>query len=83
MQQLGDQVICLQKFVKSHGNRAFICRTVYTTSSHPHCFLITNKPSYYDVDVPENKRFIVTNTHSNVSAKKANIVRSTTGKNLG
>ena len=82
LQQMGDQVICLQKFIKSHGNTAFICRTVYTTSTHPHCFLITNKATYYDEEVPENKRFVVTNSHSSISTKKSTIVRSASGKNL-
>lgn len=82
LQQLGDQIICLQKYVKSHGNNAFICRTVYSKNSQSHCFLITNKSSYFDEEVAENKRYLVTNSHSHVSATKATIVRSATGKNL-
>lgn len=82
LQQLGDQVICIQKFVKSHGNHAFICRTVYSKNAQSHCFLITNKPSYFDEQIPENKRYLVTNTHSHVTSKKATIVRSSTGRNL-
>ena len=82
LQQLGDQVVCLQKYVKSHGDHAFICRTVFSQLSQSHCFLITNKPSYFDEEVPENKRYIVTNAHSHVSSKKATIVRSATGRNL-
>jgi hypothetical protein len=82
LQQLGDQVICIQKYVKSHGNHAFICRTVYSKNAQSHCFLITNKPSYFDEEIPENKRYLVTNTHSHVTSKKATIVRSSTGCNL-
>lgn len=82
LQQLGDQIVCIQKYVKSHGDHAFICRTVFSKHSHSHCFLITNKVSYFDEEVPENKRFLVTNAHSHVSAKKSTIVRSATGKNL-
>ena len=82
LQQLGDQVVCIQKYVKSHGDHAFICRTVFSKNSHSHCFLITNKVSYFDEEVPQNKRFLVTNPHSHVSAKKSTIVRSATGKNL-
>jgi hypothetical protein len=82
LQQLGDQVICIQKYVKSHGSQAFICRTVFSHHGQSHCFLITNKPSFFDQDVPENKRYLVANTHSNVTAKKATIVRSATGRNL-
>jgi len=48
MQQLGDQINCIQKYIKSHGNNSFICRTVYNSKSHPYCFLITNTASYYD-----------------------------------
>ncbi len=48
LQQLGDQVITLQKYVKSHGQKAFICRTVFSTDGHPYCFLITNKAHFYD-----------------------------------
>jgi LMBR1 domain-containing protein 1 len=48
LQQMGDQLITLQKYVKSHGKRAFLCRTVFSTETHPHCFLITNQTDFYD-----------------------------------
>ncbi len=82
LQQIGDQIVCIQKYVKNRGYHAFICRTVFSKNSQSYCFLITNKVSYFDEEVPENKRFLVTNPHSHVSAKKSTIIRSATGKNL-
>jgi len=52
LQQLGDQLITLQKYIKSHGKRAFLCRTVFSADGHPYCFLITNDMDFYDEDVP-------------------------------
>ena len=82
MQQLGDQVNCIQKYVKSHGNHAFVCRTVYTTKGHSHCFIITNVASYYDEEVPENKRLMISNLNSNALKSKCTIVKCTTGLHL-
>ena len=48
VQQFGDNVVCIQKYIKSHGKYAFVCRTVYNKNSHSYCFLITNRNTYYD-----------------------------------
>jgi len=47
LQQFGDNIVTLQKYIKSHGKHAFICRTVYTNQTHSHCFLITNRVGYF------------------------------------
>ena len=57
--QLGDGVVVLQKFVKSHGERAFFCRTVYQAASNSYCFLITNKVTYDDPQAQELRKFVV------------------------
>lgn len=48
LQQLGDNIITIQKYVKSHGKHAFICRTVFSAHTHPYCYLITNKATFFD-----------------------------------
>jgi hypothetical protein len=48
MQHMGDQVITIQKYIKSHGKQAFVCRTIYSAEGHSFCFLITNKNDFYD-----------------------------------
>lgn len=82
LQQLGDNIITIQKYIKSHGKQAFICRTVYSQTTHPHCFLITNKHSFFDTDIPENKRFLVTNTHSTRDSNRLTITKTSTGRHL-
>lgn len=82
LQQMGDQLITLQKYIKSHGKRAFICRTVYSTDTHPSCFLITNQIDFYDEEIPENKRFLVAYPQNNLSEKRVTIVKSVNGRHL-
>ena len=48
MQQFGDQIIVIQKYIKSHGKHAFICRTVFREGVNSYCFLITNRKGYFD-----------------------------------
>ena len=52
LQSFGDQVITIQKYVKSHGKHAFICRTVYQNATNNFCFLITNRNTYFEEDIP-------------------------------
>ena len=82
LQQFGDQVIVIQKYVKSHGKNAFICRTVFRNGTHHFCFLITNRKGYFDEDVPENQRFLVTNGMSMRTNNKFTITKTSTGKHL-
>ncbi len=35
--------VAIQKFVKSKGKKAFICRCVWSCDKPPYCFIITNK----------------------------------------
>lgn len=69
-----EQVLCVQRFVKSNGAKAFLCRTIYSQSSSE-CFLITNSRSFYDNE-PENKKYVVK------PGDKSTIVKSKQGKNL-
>ena len=82
LQQLGDQLITFQKYVKSRGKRAFLCRTVFSTHCHPHCFLITNHTAFYDQTLPENKRFLVTFPQNGLNDKRVTIVKSANGRHL-
>ncbi|CAM6004636.1 unnamed protein product [Sphagnum balticum] len=81
LQQLGDQVIGLQKYVKSHGAHAFICRTVFRSETSSHCFLITNRVAFDEEEVPEPRRLLVTNPEQN-NSKKPTIVKATQGRHL-
>ena len=80
--QLGDGVLVVQKFVKSHGERAFFCRTVYQSASSSHCFLITNKVTYDDPQAQELRKFAVTADRNGEFSSRAHIVRSSTGRHL-
>lgn len=61
-------MVCLQKYVKSNGNCAFICRTVYKPKGCSSCSIITNKTSYYEETESEVRRFLVVPSRShNVS----------------
>lgn len=84
LQQFGDNIFTLQKYIKSHGKHAFICRCVYTTQGHSHCFLVTNRSSYFDTDVPENMKFLVTDAMKSQcrNANKYTITRSAAGRHL-
>lgn len=77
-QQLGqkDHVVYLQRFIKSNGKKAFLCRTIYKQESSHTCYLITNKKTFWDCDEPEQKRMIV---HAD---DKSNIVKSKHGQIL-
>jgi len=53
-------VICLQKYVKSIGPKAFICRTVWRKDRNPYVWVITNNKDYFSEDesLTENQRYI-------------------------
>lgn len=76
-QQLGqkEQVVVLQRFVKSGGARAFLCRTVFSTRGSSTCYLITNTRQFFDNE-PENKKYVAR------AGDKSTIVKSKQGKNL-
>ena len=81
MQQIGDQITCIQKYVKSKGQRAYICRTVYA-EQHSHCFLITNKTTFYDEQATENRKFLISYQPGKYDEKLTDIVKSSSGRNL-
>ncbi len=68
--------VALQRFVKSKGKKAFICRSVWTHDKPPCCFIITNNVSYDDPRVPAEKKFVV-NMDDPCSCS---IIHSLTGK---
>ncbi|CAD8077133.1 unnamed protein product [Paramecium sonneborni] len=37
----------IQKFVKSNGPKAFICRTIWRKDKNPYCYIITNKEDFF------------------------------------
>src|SRR5262249_6261324 len=51
MSQVGSSnsdIFVVQKFVKSKGPNAFICRAIWRKNKPPTCFVITNKTSFFD-----------------------------------
>ena len=54
-----SELCVIQKFVKSNGPKAFICRTVWRKEGNPFCWIITNKVDFYKEDnKPEVQRYI-------------------------
>lgn len=51
--------MAIQKFVKSKGKKAFICRCVWSIDRPPYCFIITNKKTYDDPTASDYQRCIV------------------------
>lgn len=47
-----DQVVCLQRFIKNNGDKAFICRTIYQENTSNCCYLITNKKKFNEKKEP-------------------------------
>jgi len=82
MQQFGDQAVVIQKYIKSHGKHAFICRTVFREGTNSYCFLITNRKGFFDEEVPEAQRFLVTNGQNTRNQGKFTIAKTATGKHL-
>ena len=46
----GNQ-ICIQRFVKCRGPRAFLCRSVWRRDKPPYVYILTNKINYLDDEV--------------------------------
>ena len=44
----GEELCCLQRYVKTKGPKAFKVRTVWTLDKNPYSFIITNKASFTD-----------------------------------
>jgi hypothetical protein len=68
----------MQKFVRSNGPVAFVCRTVYRREGRPYVWIITNKRSFNDSTV-EPKIRCVTQT---ATRDACTIIHSNTGKYL-
>lgn len=76
--QVNDLVV-LQRYIKSSGSRAFICRTVYRANGKSECFIITNSNEFYsdNGNIPEIKKYII-----KAGENHAMIVKSQQGKHL-
>jgi hypothetical protein len=55
----GDRCV-IQKFVKSSGPKAFVCRVIYRREGRPSCWIITNKYNFQDDKVDINQRCCTT-----------------------
>jgi hypothetical protein len=73
-----SEMFVIQKFVKSKGPNAFVIRSHYRKNKPPHCFVITNKKSFFDTDtnIDEHEKYI-TNVKKPLSCS---IVHSKGGK---
>jgi len=71
----GD-VICLQKFVKSIGPKAFICRTCWRKGKNTSVWVITNNKDFFseEENLTENQRYI-TNPRAMNSCTIVNSIR--------
>jgi len=56
---LRNERIAIQKFVKSKGKKAFVCRCIWNYDKAPYCFIITNKRTYDDSVATDYQRCIV------------------------
>jgi LMBR1 domain-containing protein 1 len=70
------ELLCLQRYIKSIGPKAFIVRTCWRKERNPYVWIITNKNDYFSKDrkVPENQRFI-TNVHAMGSCSIVHSIR--------
>ncbi|KAL4442889.1 hypothetical protein ABPG74_010778 [Tetrahymena malaccensis] len=67
----------IQKFIKSNGPKAFICRTVWRKDRNPYCWIITNKSDFYSEEkIPEQQKYI---TNPNIM-NSCTIVNTCRGK---
>jgi hypothetical protein len=88
--QLGGQsetLVTVQRYVKSNGNKAFICRTIWrkpNSTKCSQCYIVTNKKSFFDENEPESKRFLVkvAPVSGQNSPQTTTIVKSNQGKHL-
>ena len=51
----------IQKFVKSNGPKAFICRTVWRKDKNPFAWIITNKSDFFKEDAKSEVQKYITN----------------------
>jgi len=73
----------IQKFIKSNGPKAFICRTVWRKDKNPFSWVITNKADFYSEDrLPEQQKYItnpnIMNTCTIVNTCRGKYVEETT-----
>ncbi|KAM3146974.1 hypothetical protein pb186bvf_000690 [Paramecium bursaria] len=54
-------IMVVQKYVKSNGPKAFICRTVYRKDKNPISYVITNKEDYFADNVKNETLKYITN----------------------
>ncbi|EGR32819.1 lmbr1-like conserved region family protein, putative, partial [Ichthyophthirius multifiliis] len=74
--QLSETTV-IQKFIKSNGPKAFICRTVWRKGRNPYSWIITNKCDFYSEEkIPEYQKYI---TNVNVM-NSCTIVHTCKGK---
>jgi len=75
--------VVIQKFIKSNGPKAFICRTVWRKEKNPFSWVITNKADFYSEDrLPEQQKYItnpnIMNTCTIVNTCRGKYVEETT-----
>ena len=70
-----NERVAIQKYVKSKGRKAFICRCVWNCDKPPYCFILTNKRSYDETPASDYQRCIVNAD----DASNTSIVHALTG----
>ncbi|CAK94850.1 unnamed protein product (macronuclear) [Paramecium tetraurelia] len=69
----------IQKFVKSNGPKAFICRTIWRKDKNPYCYIITNKEDFFSPST--NPKTEMTKYATNVNLQNScTIVNTCRGK---
>ncbi|CAD8139136.1 unnamed protein product [Paramecium pentaurelia] len=69
----------IQKFVKSNGPKAFICRTIWRKDKNPYCYIITNKEDFFSQS--NNPKTEMTKYATNVNLQNScTIVNTCRGK---
>ncbi len=53
-----ETVVCIQKYIKSSGPKAFVCRTIWKKDAHGTCFIITSRKKFNDETEQEKRRYI-------------------------
>lgn len=54
-----NETTVIQKFIKSNGPKAFICRTVWRKGKNAYSWIITNKYDYYSKEkVSDNDKYV-------------------------
>ncbi|EGR33256.1 lmbr1-like conserved region family protein, putative [Ichthyophthirius multifiliis] len=73
------ELTCFQKFVKSNGSKAFICRTVWRKDKNPYCWIITNKNDFYANEKIGEQQKYVTNVEIINSQFVADFIKDESG----